>query len=475
MSDEQLLLLSILRLNFSAFIRKAFNELNPASRFHDSWFIDHLAYRLSGLRKRERQRLTINMPPRHLKSTIVSVALVAWLIGHDPTLRIIVVSYSDELAETLARDFRRLVSSKWYRALFPGVRIGAKDSVTETVTTMGGFRLALSVGGSLTGRGADLIIVDDPMKAQDMHSESKRKAVIDFYRNVLVSRLNNPNEGSILVVMQRLHEDDLSGYLRDTTEFDSICLPAIALVEQTFQIGPEKFHIRRPGDVLSPAVFSREALDRIKAEQGPTIFEGQYQQSPVPHEGNTVNREWVNIVQRLPEDESLSTTIMSCDTAIKTGDSNDYSAICVFHIYGEKIYLVHVERGRWPYDVLADKVRNAYNEFNPDHLLIEDKGSGSSLIGSLKSSDIFATPVTPLGNKEERVLRNLAPFETRRFHVLESMSNYGEYMIELLGFPNVRHDDMVDCTTQVLDWLKAHRVDEPDLNFIFVTKDCGFM
>jgi len=475
MSDEQLVLLSILRLDFSAFIQKVFNELNPASRFHESWFIDHLACKLSGLRKRDRQRLIINMPPRHLKSTIVSVALVAWLIGHDPTLRVIVVSYSDELAETLARDFRRIISSIWYRTLFPGVRIGAKDSATETVTTKGGFRLALSVGGSLTGRGADLIIVDDPMKAQDMHSESKRKAVIDFYRNVLVSRLNNPDEGSILVVMQRLHEDDLSGYLRDTTEFASIILPAIALVEETFQIRPNKFHTRKPGDVLSPAVFSRAALDRIKAEQGPTIFEGQYQQSPVPHEGNMVKREWVNIVQKLPEDEFLSTTIMSCDTAIKTGDNNDYSAICVFHVYGEKIYLVHIERGRWPYDVLAGKVRSAYQEFNPDHLLIEDKGSGSSLIGSLKSSGIDATPVMPQGSKEERVLRNLAPFETRRYYVLESMSNYGEYMIELLGFPNVRHDDMVDCTTQVLDWLKTHRTHDTIFRFEFGTKDCGFM
>ena len=135
-------------------------------------------------------RLLINQPPRSLKSICVSVAYVAWLLGHDPTRRVIVVSYANEFAAELHRQFRMVIDAPWYRALFPAMR-PARDSGTELVTTAGGSRYATSVGGTLTGRGADLIIVDDPLKAEEAMSEPARKRVIDWYGGTLVSRLND--------------------------------------------------------------------------------------------------------------------------------------------------------------------------------------------------------------------------------------------------------------------------------------------
>jgi hypothetical protein len=138
----------------------------------------------------EISRLLINQPPRSLKSICVSVAYVAWLLGHDPTRRIIVVSYSNEFAGELHRQFRMIIDAPWYRALFPAMR-PARDSGSELVTTAGGGRYATSIGGTLTGRGADLIIVDDPLKAEEAISEPARKRAIDWFGGTLVSRLND--------------------------------------------------------------------------------------------------------------------------------------------------------------------------------------------------------------------------------------------------------------------------------------------
>ena len=158
------------------------------------------------------RRLLINQPPRSLKSICVSVAYVAWLLGHDPTRRVIVVSYSGDFAAELHRQFRVVVDTDWYRQLFPATR-WAKETGFDLVTTRGGGRLATSIGGTLTGRGADLIIVDDPLNANEALSESARKRVIEWYGGALVSRLNNKETGAIIAVMQRLHEEDLAGHL----------------------------------------------------------------------------------------------------------------------------------------------------------------------------------------------------------------------------------------------------------------------
>jgi hypothetical protein len=152
-----------------------------------NWHVDAIVHQLMRVQAGEVSRLLINQPPRSLKSICVSVAYVAWLLGHDPSRRIIVVSYSNEFAAELHRQFRMVIDALWYRALFPAMR-PAKDSGTELVTTAGGSRYATSVGGTLTGRGADLIIVDDPLKAEEAMSETTRRRVIDWYAGTLVSR-----------------------------------------------------------------------------------------------------------------------------------------------------------------------------------------------------------------------------------------------------------------------------------------------
>lgn len=165
-----------------------------------------------------------------------------------------------------------------------------RDSGSEFVTTAGGSRYATSVGGTLTGRGADLIIVDDALKAEEAMSELARKRVIDWYSGSLVSRLNDKTRGSIIVIAQRLHEDDLPGHLLRIGGWEHLDLPAIAVEDAVIPIGRGKVINRKVGDILHPERENKEALDRIKAEIGSLMFSAQYQQRPVPPEGNWSKR-----------------------------------------------------------------------------------------------------------------------------------------------------------------------------------------
>ena len=173
-------LAALLRNDFGAFIWKTFLTVSPGRPFLPNWHIQAIDYHLMRVHAGEISRLLICQPPRTLKSICVSVAYVAWVLGHDPTRRVIVVSYSNELAAELHRQFRMVVDSPWYQALFPGMR-AARDTGTEFVTTAGGCRYATSVGGTLTGRGGDLIILDDPQKAEDATSEPMRRRLIEWY------------------------------------------------------------------------------------------------------------------------------------------------------------------------------------------------------------------------------------------------------------------------------------------------------
>src|SRR4029077_19416368 len=201
--NDAAVLAALLRSDLRFFVWKSFQAILPGTTYLPNWHIDAIVHQLMRVHAGEIPRLLINQPPRSLKSISVSVAYVAWLLGHDPTRRVIVVSYSNEFAAELHRQFRMVIDAPWYRALFPPMR-PPKDPAPELSTPAGGSRYATSVGGTLTGRGADLIIVDDPLNANEIHSETARKRVIDWYGGALVSRLNDKQTGSIIAVMQRL-------------------------------------------------------------------------------------------------------------------------------------------------------------------------------------------------------------------------------------------------------------------------------
>jgi hypothetical protein len=220
---------TMLAQDFSAFVRKVFETVSPGDVFLPNWHIDAMTFAAESVIDGKVRRLITTVPPRHLKSIIFSVSLPAFLLGQDPTKRIICVSYSNELAIKHAIDFRAVMSSEWYRRVFPKARVSReKDTQFETMTTTRGYRFATSLGGTLTGRGADLIVLDDPQKPEEALSEVQRNSAAQWFDTTLLSRLDSKSEGAVVVVMQRLHEDDLAGRLLEKEGWQHLKIAAIA-------------------------------------------------------------------------------------------------------------------------------------------------------------------------------------------------------------------------------------------------------
>lgn len=228
-------------------------------------------------------------------------------------LRSIAVSYAQGLASKLHNDYRAILSALWYRDLFPATRTDPKEeSEQEVRLTQRGVRLATSVGGVLTGRAADIIIIDDPLKADDAYSEAQRNKVNDWYGSALVSRLNQKTDGAIVIVTQRLHVDDLVGHVTEhNDEWTVLNLPAIAPEDQNIKIGTDRTHYRAKGTLLHPARETQAVLDELKQSIGAEAFEAQYQQCPVPPGGHMFKRDWLNYFPMLPEITDKDTVFQS--------------------------------------------------------------------------------------------------------------------------------------------------------------------
>src|SRR6516225_143484 len=208
---------ALLRADFAGFAHRAFCELNPRASFAMNWHVEAMAAKLAAVYRGRTGRVIINVPPRYLKSHLASVAFPAWCLGHDPSLQLLCVSYAQDLADKLARDCRRIMTSEWYQRLFPTRLSAQRQAVPEFETTHQGCRLATSVGGVLTGRGADIIIVDDPLKPEEALSQAQRQAVNEWYDHTLYSRLNDKLTGAIVLITHRPHESLPSGVTRGMT------------------------------------------------------------------------------------------------------------------------------------------------------------------------------------------------------------------------------------------------------------------
>jgi predicted phage terminase large subunit-like protein len=445
------------RQDFVSFVRKVFHVLAPTAIFHMNWHICAIAYYLEQVRLGNIRRLIINVPPRSLKSIMCSVAFPAYVWGHDPTKRLIGASYSADLAIKLGNDFRTVVNSAEYRAIFPGTRISAmKNTQTEVVTTLNGFRLATSVDGALTGRGGDIIIIDDPIAALAALSQKSREHVRDWYFNTLLSRLDDKQNGAIVLVMQRLHEDDLAGVLlRGSDEWTLLRLPAIAEQDEQIPIGNGQFYFRHAGEVLHPERESKEVLESLRAELRDEIFAAQYQQQPVVPGGDMIKRDWVRRYDQLPKSGHI---IQSWDIANKQGEENDYSVCVTLLAHENRYYLIDVLRGRFDFPTLRTKVIEHAKLHNASHVLIEDAGLGTALIQDLKSVDFSLIPVKPEYDKRIRMEIQSAKFANGQVFFPKEAPWLPDLEAELFAFPHGRHDDQVDAISQALGYKTPSRL-----------------
>jgi predicted phage terminase large subunit-like protein len=348
------------------------------------------------------------------------------------------------------------MGSAFYRDLFDTAFAPDKQAVTEFATTAGGFRLATSVGGVLTGRGADLIIIDDPLKAEEAWSDSRRNAVNEWFDTSLLSRLNDKAAGAIIVVMQRLHEDDLIGHVTARGGWELLAFPAIAEEAQSYAIetpyGARRF-TREAGDILHPARESADTLSRLKAQMGQAAFLAQYQQAPCPREGVMVKTKWFPryAPQELPA--NFEARVISCDTANKASELSDYTVFTVWGVKDRQLWLLSVLRRRMDYYELKRVLKEEIARHKASVVLIEDRASGTQLIQELNRENVRGVKACqPAGDKQMRLWAQAATMEQGFVHLPKEAPWLDDYLRELTSFPNAKHDDQVDSTTQALAW-----------------------
>lgn len=427
-------------------------ELAP----HIKAVIDELERVESGLH----DRVMLFLPPRHGKSLITSQIFPAWYLGRHPDRSIIASSYGQELASDFGRRVRGFVTDQLHTTIFPECLV-ADDSnaVHRFGLTAGGAYFAVGAGGPITGRGADLLLIDDAVKSREQaYSAAERKSLQQWYEHVAYTRLQ-PG-GAIIIIVTRWHEDDLPGWLlreHAREAWKTISLPAIA--EPADLLG------RKEGEPLWIERFGLETLDRIREAVGTAAWLSLYQQRPVREHGGTFHRDWFRSYGASPEFQRV---IFSVDSAYKINQSADYSVIQVWGETASGYCLLHCWRQRAEFPELTRQATALAELWRPNAVLIEDAASGQSLIQALKAETrLPVLPVKPLGDKVARASAVSPLVEAGKVYLPESAPWLTDFMEEASTFPAAPHDDQVDAMSQALNYLRGARaLDDSDRAFL---------
>ncbi len=440
--------------HFSLFLRRVMGTVAPGASYCHNWHIDLISAYLDACAQGEITRLIINLPPRMLKSTLVSVAWPAWLLGHRPSTRIMAASYAQSLSVKHSVDCRLVMESPWYRRVFPQAQLSRSQNEKEKfVTTERGYRLAVSVGGAAIGEGGDILIVDDPISPLQAGSRVQREAVNQWFDHSFATRLDDKRRGAIILVMQRLHAADLSGYLLEKGGWEHLCLPAIAPQATVVQCG-DMSYARPEGEALHPVREPLEVLARLKQDLGSANFNAQYQQAPISAVGSLMKPHW--FARFKPEEaEGAVRCVQSWDTAIKAGAAHDASACATFMVKDGIHYLLDMLTVRLEYPALKRLMVSHAARFNPEVLLIEDKASGQSLLQDLRQETDL--PVLPMQANEQKLLRltRVTPLmEAGKVALPVNAPWLAAFEAEFFAFPEGAHDDQVDAVSQYLNWVR---------------------
>jgi predicted phage terminase large subunit-like protein len=433
------------------FLERAFREIDPRGGLHVADYVLYLIEALQRVIDGNDTRVIINLPPRHLKSILISIVWPAWLLGHNPKLRIAVVSHSQALARDLGLKALRLVESDFYRDVFPETRLrDDRRQAMDFETSQSGGRYAASFETGITGRGFNLIIVDDPISAHAVRSSAERDRVNETFDAMVASRLDDPLRGAIVVVGQRLHENDLSGYLLSKGGWKHICLPLVTEESTTLQVRG-RLWVRNPGDVLLPALWPPDVVALTRSGAGEALFSAQYQQNPSAAIGELIKPDHLRKFDELPTAANRCT--LSWDTAVKTGPNASYTVCLVFATDGNRHYVVDVLRARLDPVQARDVALRVIGHYRPSTVLVEDASSGPGLAKMLEEHhhrcDLWPTAGL---SKEERLEPHLHMFSEGRVLIKNNQPWTTELANEWLRFPFGKHDDQVDAMTQYLNW-----------------------
>ena len=432
------------RRSLADFTEASFPTIEPGVDYKDNWHIRAISEHLQAVAEGDIKRLIINVPPRHMKSISVAVCLPAWVWTFQPEKKFLYASYASSLSIRDSVKCRRLIDSKWYKAHFGDMfeltsDQNAKQRFENNKT---GSRISTSVGGSLTGEGGDIICLDDVHNMVEVESSTVREGVLEWWDQAMQTRLNDPKTGAFIIIMQRVHESDLTGHILANEiegEWDHLCLPA------KYEIGhptPIRSSLNftdprtQEGELLWPERIDQKTLDSLERSLGSYATAGQLQQRPMPKGGGILKAEWW-----VPKETA------------------DYSARTTWGVFRHKgvmcAIVLEMWYGRVGYPELRKLAQEAYHDFEPDTVLIEKKASGQSLIQDLRIAGIPVIAYSPDRDKQARAHASSALLEDGRIFY-PANKKWCQDLINICAiFPAGRNRDIVDSVTQA--WLRLRK------------------
>lgn len=449
------------RREFKHFVRQAWPIVEPGTKILWNWHIDVICDHLQASFEGKTKRLIINCPFRIGKSILVSILYPAWIMIRDPQHHILATSHTHKLVLMHAQKSRALQATDWYKKFFPGNKFYfIKETESQQINNHGGVRYNYGIESKITGITANTLIVDDPMTTASSSSDLEREAVMTNFHLDFMTRLTPPAEGKCVIVMQRLHGEDVSGQLLKNPSWDRLIIPAIYEGENRSRTCLNWVDPRTEvGESFFPSYFSAELLESLRLEKGNQFYASQLQQHPVASEGAIIRYEWIKMYEELPH---VLKYTLSCDTAIKAGQDNDFSVLQLWAECENGYYLVDMFRKKLEYTALKDVI-HAFTDGNPiSELLIEDRASGQQLTQDFKS--FTKLPIIPMISgkmmplrKEERLQLVAGTFESGKVYIPKDAKWRMDFMTEICEFGYTKHDDIVDACTQYLCRVKFNK------------------
>jgi predicted phage terminase large subunit-like protein len=452
------------------FARRAWHVLEPATPLKWGWALDAICEHLEAVSAGDIKRLVMNVPPGTMKSMLTGVIFPAWEWGPlaQPGMRYLGTAHKQDLAVRDNLKCRRLIQSQWYQHRWPVKITGDQNAKTKFENDQTGFREAMAFT-SMTGSRGDRVLIDDPHSVDDANSAKKLQADISTFREALPSRVNN-DQSAIVIIMQRLHEEDVSAVALDLG-YQHLCIPMRYEGRKVISTALGTEDPRGvDGDLMFADRFPEDQVKALEASLGQYATAGQLQQRPSPRGGGIFKDEWWRYYRELPE---MEYRMIYADTAMKTGEQNDYS---VFQCWGKgrtgKAYLIDQIRGKWEAPQLKAQAlsfwekHRAVNNGTLRKLKIEDKASGTGLVQQLKQEGI---PVQGIPRDKDKVTRGYdsAPMvEAGNVYLPESAPWLGDFLAESSKFPNDKHDDQIDPMMDAITDLLIVRKSQPRLRIL---------
>lgn len=461
----------VLELTLKDFVREAWKVLEPVSTLVWNWHLDLICDYLTLIRDNqfrnlgpELEGIIFNVPPRTMKSLLISVFFPIWVWTTDPSRRFMFVSYSEKLSTQHSVFRRSVIESAWYQKNWNSVFSLSRDQNVKShyENSARGTMFSTGMQATATGMGGDILIFDDPLNPEQAISQVEREAVNLRFDTTFRSRINDPATGVKIIIMQRLHELDLTGHVlaRESSRWKHVSLPAVAHKDKMWNSpSGELLATRKAGDLLWPERLPQSFLDSQRVGMGSWAFNGQYQQTPAPLDGGIIKRQWVRFYRQLPE--KFEFMVQSWDCTFSGGSDNDFVAGQVWARSGGKYFMLPYRTyERLDFGPTMAAIKACHGKFPQGHaVLIEDKANGPAIISELQKEIAGVVAVNPEGGKIARAQATAPLWEAGSIE-LPDPQVFGctwieDYLHNICAFPKAAHDDDMDATSQALIYMRS--------------------